>query len=284
MAKALFREAVALQVSGQYAAAAKRYCQLDIARLLRRGGGDGSAGGPDFLIVGAPRSGTTWLKSQLAKHPNIRILPGEVHYFSMTPRKDPFEYVNLFRSGEFKNKSAGVVASGPVLFGEKSPSYFAMSSQKIFLLTSLFPNVRVVCMVREPIERAWSHIRHFRLDGRQIPPGFKTICAHGHYAECIYRWIGEMPKEQIHIVGFDEICKDPVSAYTSVLSHIGATQIDVDFPPIPQSTHVEMPDLLRLALEAEYAGEPYDLAQLRRLLDRPPSYRTRCAARDGDGC
>lgn len=151
------------------------------------------------------------------------------------------------------------------LYGEKSPSYLLMSHTKISLLKVLFPDVKIICMVRDPVERAWSDIRRRTNDLRAIPD-WPLIKRTGHYAEHITRWGHHFAPSQIQFIDFADIQSDPGAVYGDCLGFLGlgAPQAAVGFPPAP-SNRPPVPANLRRILEAEYEGESWRPADLRRL-------------------
>lgn len=99
---------------------------------------------PHFLIVGAPKCGTTAMQQYLGEHPEIFLAQGEPHYFGSDlavdwgPRSWD-EYVSLFAR-----------ASEPVL-GEKSTLYLS-SSKAAEEIRQACPDVRIIVMLRNPVD------------------------------------------------------------------------------------------------------------------------------------
>ena len=112
---------------------------------------------PDFFIVGAAKAGTTSLFDSLAQHPQVytpRVK--EPHYFSTVAPpperraffpsiRDECEYLGLFAGAR-----EGQVA------GEASTSYL-WDPEAAARIHSVAPDARIVVMLRDPVERAWSH-------------------------------------------------------------------------------------------------------------------------------
>jgi hypothetical protein len=177
---------------------------------------------------------------------------------------DPRDYVARWASAEVKNAALPHEGS-PRLCGEKSPSYLLMSHTKISLLKALFPAVKIICMVRDPVDRAWSDIRR-RTDDLDAIPDWPLIKRTGRYAEHIGRWAHHFEPARFHFVDFAELQSDPAAVYGDCLRFLGLgePQVDVSFPAAP-SVRPPVPADLRRILEAEYAGEPWRPADLRRL-------------------
>lgn len=102
---------------------------------------------PNFLVIGAAKSGTTWLHSCLEQHPQIYVpLVKEIHFFSYPSRyKKGFAWYESFFEECQTEKS----------IGEVSPSYIVHSkaAERIY---NYNPEMRSIVVLRNPIERAYS--------------------------------------------------------------------------------------------------------------------------------
>jgi hypothetical protein len=130
---------------------------------------------PDFLIIGPQRTGTTWLFYNLWDHPQI-FLPSEkeLFYFSTLGRPENrrfrFEHLEDYlgamgdtRESTLKKSYDALRKCGclyrPVVRGEATATYATLRTDVIREIALLNPQVKAILMVRDPIERAWSHIR-----------------------------------------------------------------------------------------------------------------------------
>jgi hypothetical protein len=102
---------------------------------------------PDFLIIGAERCATRWLRFNLDQHPDIYLPPKDLNFFS------DGEAVN--RRGSLKAYSAMFDGRmDETILGESSPSYLSWNhvpvdtSQRI---KKYLPDVRLIALVREPV-------------------------------------------------------------------------------------------------------------------------------------
>jgi hypothetical protein len=103
---------------------------------------------PDFLVIGAQKAGTTWLHRNLQAHPGIWMPKREVHYFDRKIKDDSFDdgwYASLFEPAE-EGKTVG----------EYTPSYSVIDRDMVARVHELMPEAKIVLMMRNPIERAWS--------------------------------------------------------------------------------------------------------------------------------
>jgi hypothetical protein len=106
---------------------------------------------PHFIIGGAPRSGTTYLASALARHPDVfmaRPFTPEPKVF-MGPRQPPEVYADRYRS-------LFAAANGHRLLGEKT-SYYLENPDLRGPIEAVAPGVKMIFIVREPVARAYSN-------------------------------------------------------------------------------------------------------------------------------
>src|SRR4051794_1541363 len=126
---------------------------------------------PNFLVIGAPKAGTTSLYHYLATHPQVFVSdPKELRFF--------IEEINWRKGlGWYESQFAG--ADGAVARGELTPEYalhpvYGGVPERI---ASVLPDARLVYLVRDPIERMRSQYRHRvldRLEARPIADAFRA--------------------------------------------------------------------------------------------------------------
>jgi hypothetical protein len=123
---------------------------------------------PDFLIVGAAKSGTTSLYKYLRQHPRI-FMPDikEPHFFCFTEKQPPFKYPQelqvIWRFEEYKElfRSAG---EGQ-LIGESSTHYLYFYNESIQSIKKYVPywkDLKIIIILRNPVDRAFSHYSMLR--------------------------------------------------------------------------------------------------------------------------
>lgn len=205
---------------------------------------------PDFLIVGPQRTGTTWLFHNLKAHPEIFLPQGkELYYFSSlrTPdhRRPRFEYLEDYLramadtpKGKLKKTYDCLRKYGrlyrPSVRGEATASYATLRSDVIREITLLNPEVRAILMVRDPIERAWSHARKdLTADGRapnEIDPGAlaRLLSENRRLGIALYRTLVETWREHLRpghlLVGaFDFIASEPQRLLSAIHCFLGVS-------------------------------------------------------------
>ncbi len=106
---------------------------------------------PDFIIVGTMKGGTAILYEFITLHPDIEpAIQKDIHYFSLHYHKGTEWYLNHFNRESYK------------ITGEVSPTYFDIANSILIpsLIKTFNPNVKIILIVRDPIERALSHYNH----------------------------------------------------------------------------------------------------------------------------
>src|SRR4051794_30915368 len=183
---------------------------------------------PDFLVISPPKTGSTWLADNFRRHPRL-FVPAikEVKYFSCFCNWLDFGwYLDYFRTAK------GVVK------GEASPSYAALPPERIRLVRELLPDVKLVFLMRDPIARAWSHVRHaFRYresvfadwqgDFEDVPDSLwrealrnAWSLASGDYLGQLRRWLEVFPRDQLFVGFYESIASEPDDLLRHVLDFV----------------------------------------------------------------
>lgn len=120
---------------------------------------------PDFLVVGAQRSGTTTLYRLLADHPAVRFprLTKSVHWFDVEAHRSEGWYRSSFPLRSTVRRTAAEVGES-VRVGEAAP-YYAFHPFGPDRIAQALPDVRLVMILRDPVTRAWSQFHHERARG-----------------------------------------------------------------------------------------------------------------------
>ena len=139
----------------------------------------------DFAIIGAGKSGTTSLFKYLSAHPGI-FMPGvkELSFFAVP---------NLFARGidwYYREYFSGAEES--LLWGEASPAYMSYASTPANLQENA-PDVKLIAILRNPVDRAFSHHQHLVRSGRETQ----------NFGACIQRLVdrGTVSDNQIETTG-----------------------------------------------------------------------------------
>ncbi len=129
---------------------------------------------PDFLIVGAQRSGTTTLYRLLADHPAVRFprLTKGVHWFDVESHRTQGWYRAGFPLQAAIEKTSAAVGE-QVVVGEAAP-YYGFHPYGPDRIARALPQVRLVMILRDPVTRAWSQFHHERARGYEPLADFEA--------------------------------------------------------------------------------------------------------------
>src|SRR6478609_8924353 len=120
---------------------------------------------PSFLVIGAQRAGTTTLYRVLSEHPSVARPTASkgIRYFELEYHRGPRWY-----AGHFPLKALARRKHGPDVVTFESSGYYSFYPLAAARIARDLPGVKVVMMVREPVERAYSAHRH------ELARGFET--------------------------------------------------------------------------------------------------------------
>jgi len=242
---------------------------------------------PDFMCIGAPRAATTWLHTSLQRHPNV-FLPKrkEIHFYDEPP---PAEYAR----GDLRWAERDVHdvespaalrwywlqyrAAGERLAGDITPLYSTLSVDRIRVIHSQIPELKVIYILRNPVERAWSGLRKSVwyqrgadfLDEKSEPWLLEqvmhpSVLERGNYPRAIERWESVFPATQIHYAFHDDIRADADRELDGVANFLGVSAAELpaaggEKKQVNAAPPMSLPPSIRAALEAHYADQIYAL-------------------------
>ena len=219
----------------------------------KNGNGSCSHGArPDFLCVGVHKGGTTWLYQRLDSHPDFWMPPlKELHYLdqfsrvqrSFSPRcrdeRDRYflESINRLSAKpypDFEHYAQLFEPKGGLLSGDISPNYSTLSNEVIRRVVRHFPNLKVILLARDPVERLWSHLS-MELHYHQIEPFDVTdideinrnllrrgLLLRSYPSAIVARWKRYVQPDRFRIYFFDDLQKDPTELRRCVFDFLGA--------------------------------------------------------------
>jgi hypothetical protein len=211
--------------------------------------------GPTFAVVGAKRGGTTSLYNYLLEHPAVApLFPGRqhikgIHYFDSEFVRGPRWYRSHFPI-TISGRQAARPWTAAAIAGEASPYYLfhPLAAQR---LATAFPDLRIIVLLRDPVERAYSHykerVRHdaepltfeaalaaepARIQGEAErivrEPGYRSSAhedhsylAQGRYLDMLPRWFALFPRDQFHLVASEDFYADPDRVVNGAWSFLG---------------------------------------------------------------
>lgn len=208
---------------------------------------------PDFLIAGAMKCGTTSLYNYLGQHPEIaKARKKELHFFDWHYQRGLRWYRSQFPlalPGRWAGPGGGGIRTGEAstdyLFHPRAPERIAAT----------LPEVRLIALLRNPVDRAYSHYHHVRKQGAE-PLSFEdalaaepqrlageldrlaadpaypgdayrrySYLARGAYADGVERALNVLPRHQLLVVRSEDLFEEAAGAMAGVLAFLGLAEV-----------------------------------------------------------
>lgn len=179
----------------------------------------------DFIGLGAQKCGTSWLYACLYEHPDICAPQKEIHFFSR-PR---YEKGLKWYESQFSRCEEGKK------IGEFSTSYL-YSKRACARIVKDYPNAKLIAVIRNPIDRAYSQYRN-AIKAGEIPKdlSFKKYIDHeqsakeqGLYGKQLFQYFQFVSTKDLLVMVYEDIEKDPLEFIKKVYEHL---EVDVEFVP-----------------------------------------------------
>ncbi len=203
---------------------------------------------PTFLVIGAQRSGTTWLAAMLRSHPDVFVSPTkEIHFFDRTTAyANGIDWYTRHFDGRTSERAVGEctpdylwVCDGPPSLNEErrqsgeSEIDFVRLSGRNYDIPALvhehFPDLQLVVTLRNPVDRAVSSFYH-HIRMRRISPrssirevgGRYGILGEGFYRANLVQWFEHFSPERFLVLLFEEdVVENPREGLSRVFDHVG---------------------------------------------------------------
>lgn len=208
---------------------------------------------PDFLMVGAMKSGTSTLWKYLSGHPDTKLpSPKEVHYFSHEFHRGPTWY-----RSRFPVLRRGFDDARPWLVGEASTSYL-FDPYAPGRAVQLLPRARLIAVLRHPTDRAYSHYQHALargwenlsfsaaldreqqrlasyararqlgdVDAARMYSRFAYF-SRGLYWEQLQRWLLHYSSDQLLVLAAEDLFAEPQTVMPEVYEFLGLSAIAIE--------------------------------------------------------
>lgn len=160
---------------------------------------------PDFLVIGAPKCGTSWLHEVLESHPEVFIPPQrkEIHYFDRYIGKKPISwYLSFFNE-----------ARKSMVCGEITPSYLYLQDFRVFERIKSLKHFVVI--LRDPVERCISHYRfraridNYRGSFQEFLSNYPSALERGFYGKCLESFLEVYSREQLLVLFQEDAARSP---------------------------------------------------------------------------
>jgi hypothetical protein len=212
---------------------------------------------PDFLLIGTKRGGTTSLFKYLIQHPEVApIFPSvqgikDVRFFDTNFGKGTVWYRSHFPM-RLHRLYVERFGKRRLLAGESTP-YYLFHPHAARRAHQLVPNARLIVLLRNPVDRAYSHYKDEVKTGRETmtfeeaiqqepmrlksewdrildDPSYYSFAlehhsylSHGIYVDQLKRWLSVFSPDRVAIFRSEEFYADPANVYRQVLTFLGLT-------------------------------------------------------------
>lgn len=250
----------------------------------------GTAGGrelseqprPQFLVVGVQKGGTTSLYHHLAEHPRVRLgRVKEYHFFDE----------HFGRGLEWYRGQLPALEPGEIT-GDFTPLYI-FHPHALERIAQYLPEARLIVLLRDPVDRAYSHYHHEVRLGREArsfeaaiaeepemverewarmiddPDYFSpelqrhSYLTRGHYDEQLARLFGLFPREQVLVVQSERLFSAPHRALEGVWRFLELEPLEVSAFPVANDHHYPpLPEARRRQLQAHFRDHNRRLFEL----------------------
>ncbi|HEX6933863.1 MAG TPA: sulfotransferase, partial [Streptosporangiaceae bacterium] len=242
---------------------------------------------PGVLIVGAQRSGTTSMYRTLSQHPAVlkAVLHKGVHYFDMNYDRGPGWYRAHFPLTAAGRRAGRATGSAALTF-ESSP-YYMFHPLAADRIARDLPEVKLIALVRDPVERAYSAHAHELARGYETEPFERALelederlrgeakrmlddpsylshshqhqayLARGRYAEQLERLESLVGTDRLHVIDSGDFFTEPEPVYDAALGFLGLRSLGYpEFERHNARPRSPMPEALRARLDEYFS--PFD--------------------------
>jgi len=203
---------------------------------------------PDFLVIGAPKAGSTAVHEALVQHPQLFLsVPKEPKYFltdGAPPRRaDHRGPGDAHSSREWvwqRDRYEGLFDAAPAgaLRGESTPFYLWDKAAHLRMHDAV-PDAKLIAIIRDPVDRAYSNWTHLWCDGLETEADFLAACRRepervaqgfapfwrylelGRYGEQFDHLFSVYPREQVHVLRYKELVDEPARCIDAVCEFLG---------------------------------------------------------------
>lgn len=231
---------------------------------------------PSFMCIGAQKAGTTWLYANLKVHPDVHLTPiKEIHYFDEIYKNEKTKLIDRITAktgmnkwwwkGNIRRNFKGAVSkrsqtefiwftryyffrrniewyrklfncpSGKIS-GDITPDYCILEKNVVKLIKKNFPNLKIIYIIRNPVDRAWSALkmryvkrRGYNLediDEKLVNDYYQKFHEFNDIQRTITNWEEFFSNDQFKICFYDELVEKPLNFYNDILNYLGIKEMD----------------------------------------------------------
>jgi len=213
---------------------------------------------PSFIVVGPPRTGTSWLHKVLEPYATLPSPSKETRFFDL----------HFHRGLDWYSWHFPRVHHGPV--GEVAPTYFA-SSEARQRIAETIPDAKIVFVFRNPVERAVSLYRlkiaygMYRWSFQEALREDPELISSGLYWTHLCEWRESFTDEQLLVTIYDDLARDPQAFVSNVASFIGLKDLTLSQSQLRRVFSTERMTRPRSYLATRTATAFADWCKTRRL-------------------
>jgi hypothetical protein len=203
---------------------------------------------PDFFIMGAPKAGTTALHAAIAEHPGLFMSPVKEPKFFLCDGPPPdrggpgdaHSYREwIWQRADYEHLFDKAPPSS--LRGESTPFYLAdVAAQR--RIHDLIPGARLIVILRDPVDRAYSNWAHLWADGLEPIDDFVAACAEetkraeagwapfwryletGLYGQQLRHLYTLFPRDQVHVIRYKSLVDQPRATLDAICRFLGVEE------------------------------------------------------------
>lgn len=213
---------------------------------------------PSFIVVGPPRTGTSWLHKVLEPHATLPSPSKETRFFDL----------HFHRGLEWYGWHFPRSHNGPI--GEIAPTYFC-SPQAREHIAKTIPHARIVFIFRDPVERAISLYRlklaygMYRWSFPQALLRDPELINSALYWSHLSKWRQCFPDEQLLVTLYDDLAADPQNFVSKIATFIGLRELTLSQSHLQRVFSTERMTRPRSYLATRTATAFADWCKARRL-------------------
>jgi sulfotransferase family protein len=236
---------------------------------------------PNLFLIGAMKSGTSYLGKLLASHPAIFMSqPDEPSYF-VEPRQLKAIWPEMWERGFWRDEERYLrlfqSAGRATFIGEASTNYTKLPSvtgvsQRI---RAFNPDARLIYLMRDPVERTLSHYWHmvrYHTEHRPIAAAIRRnsqFVAVSYYAMQLRPFLERFGRDRVAILTHEKLVGDPIGTMQSLYRWLGIEPTAADVSGFAEAENVT-PEVIRTPLWGALARRVGQLAPVRHIMSYIP--------------
>ncbi len=179
---------------------------------------------PNFLVIGGMRCATGWIRQCLMEHPDIYMPKYETHFFDREYEKGLSWWLTYFNAW-----------NGQKAIGEKTATYLN-DNRAADRVSRLYPNMKFICCIRDPIERMYSHYMMNRRNDKSLSnTKFHDVATENseYFKRSLYyshlkKYLKHYKKKNILILIYEDKDKDNYGFIEKIYNFL---EVDTGFTP-----------------------------------------------------